>query len=133
MIVLTDGEPSENDQKPEIPIEVAQQLGIKIYTVGIGSETVRRIFHPHYGIVMIPTVNRPLLERIAKQTGGQFFQATNPKDMRMIYDTIDTLERDEHDVPVFTCFYELFAWYGSHLVWLLFLIVILSTWMWFGL
>ena len=133
MIVLTDGEPSEYDQKPDIPIEVAQQLGIKIYTIGIGSESPRRIFHPLYGIVMIPTVNKTLLERIAQQTGGQFFQATNPKDMRMIYDTIDALERDEHDVPLFTRFYELFAWYGVHAMWLALLIVILSTWMWFGL
>ena len=132
MIVLTDGEPSPNDQKPDIPLEVAKQLGIKIYTIGIGAEHARRMMHPLYGIVIIPTVNKELLERIAHETGGQFFQAKNPKDMRAIYETIDMLERDEHEVPVFTRSYELFALYGYWTLVLVCIILFLSTFVWFG-
>jgi len=133
MIVLTDGAPSENDQSPDTVIEVAKQLGIKIYTIGIGAEKPRRMMHPMYGIVIVPTVNKELLERIAHETGGQFFQAKNPKDMRTIYDTIDSLERDEHEVPVFTRYYELFALYGYWALVLIGMILLLSTFMWFGI
>lgn len=38
IILLTDGEPSEGDMNPEKAIEVAQKMGIKIYTIGIGSD-----------------------------------------------------------------------------------------------
>lgn len=133
MIVLTDGEPSDHDQKPEIPLEIAKQMGIKIYTIGIGSDRPQRIMHPLYGFVMIPTVNKALLERIAQETGGHYFQAKNPKDMRQIYDTIDTLEKDEHEVPIFTRYYELFALCGYSLMILVFLIALLSTFVWFGI
>jgi len=131
MIVLTDGEPSPNDQDPKIPLDVAKQLGIKIYTIGIGAEEARRVMHPLYGIVIIPTVNKELLSRIAQETGGQFFQAKNPKDMRAIYDSIDALERDEHEVPVFTRYYELFALYGYWTLIIVWLIVLASTFVWF--
>ena len=126
MIVLTDGEPSENDMNIALPIEIAQQLGVKIYTVGIGSEELRRLMHPMFGWVIVPTVNKELLERIARETGGQFFQAQNPKDMRMIYDTIDTLEKNEHAIPLFTRYYEFFALYDSVLLGIALLIVFLS-------
>lgn len=133
MIVLTDGEPSENDQKPAIPIEIAQQLGVKIYTIGIGSEVPRRIMHPVYGIAIVPTVNKQLLEKIAQQTGGCYFQAKNPKDMRMIYDTIDQFERDEHEQPFFSRVYDLFNMYGYTALILVNIIIFLSTFVWFGI
>ncbi len=50
IILLTDGAPSENDIDPDLAIELAQKMGIKIYTVGIGSDEEQFFMHPLYGI-----------------------------------------------------------------------------------
>lgn len=120
MIVLTDGQPSERDIEPQIALDLAKKLGIKIYTIGIGSEEGGLMSHPWAGIVRTAsTLNIPLLEMIAQNTGGQFFQARNPKDMESIYTTIDQLERTEHEAPVFARYFEYFIpflWFTSVLL-----------------
>jgi Ca-activated chloride channel family protein len=121
MILLTDGEPSEHDADPAVAIKIAQQLGIKIYTVGIGDDQEVLIRHPLYGkIPMRTTLNKGLLTTIAQQTGGQFFEAKNGEDMRAIYDTIDRLERAPIDVPVFSNYYDIFMPFIWFLLLLLF-------------
>jgi Ca-activated chloride channel homolog len=110
MILLTDGSPSEGDVDPAVALAIAKQLGIKIYTIGIGSENPV-IIGPFFQ--MIPGVNKPLLEKIAQETGGRFFMAHDAHDMRVIYDTIDALEKTEHELPVFNRYYDIFlpfAW-----------------------
>ncbi len=102
MIVLTDGAPSENDLNPAVALEVARRLGIKIYTVGIGDNQEIMVRHPTHGLIVMRTVlNKPLLTQIAQETGGTFFEAKHPDDMRRIYDTIDKLERTEIEAPLF--------------------------------
>ena len=70
MIVLTNGVPT-GDIDPTIAIDLAKKLGIKVYTIGIGSEETEWIDHPFYGRVQ--TLNIALLKTIAEETGGQFF------------------------------------------------------------
>lgn len=72
MIVLTDGEPSDQDLDISVAIKVVKELEIKVYTVGIGSEKEEFLMHPFYGLVPKPKVNAELLSFIANQTGGQF-------------------------------------------------------------
>ena len=133
IIVLTDGEPSEEDVDPKIPLEVAKKLGIKIYTIGIGSDTQERFMDPLYGIVLKPQVNAQLLAYIASQTGGRFFMARSSHDMRDIYTTIDQLERSELQAPIFSHYYDLGA-YGAWLVLaLMVLSLFFSAYWWFGL
>jgi Ca-activated chloride channel family protein len=131
MILLTDGEPSEGDMNPRVPIEIAQQLGIKIYTIGIGSDGPRYV-QSMMGVFAIPGVNKQLLTEIAQATGGKFFLARNPSDMRTIYDTIDALERSEHELPSFSRWYEI----ASSAIWfvlaLLAIELILATFVWFS-
>lgn len=107
MIVLTDGEPSDDDLEPELALEVTKELGIKIYTIGIGSEKEEIMWHPLYGAITKPKVNSTLLSKLANHSGGQFFMAENGSDMRRIYETIDKLETTKHDVPLFSRFYDL--------------------------
>jgi len=133
MIVLTDGEPSEGDMDPSVVIDVAKKLDIKIYTVGIGSEDDQYIFHPFYGHIPKPKVNRKLLTRIAQETGGEYFMARNAHDMRSVYDTIDRLEKTEHDVPVFSVYYDLLYPLIALIMSVIFCQVFLSTYIWFGL
>jgi Ca-activated chloride channel family protein len=110
MIVLTDGEPSPNDSDPQTAIMAAQQLGIKIYTVGIGDNQQIMVSHPIFGIAtpFATTLNKELLTKIADQTGGKFFEAKNQNDMRHVYDTIDTLEKKKIEAPIFSNYVEWF-------------------------
>lgn len=133
MIVLTDGEPSEGDLDPSVAIEVAKKLDIKIYTVGIGSEEEELFVHPLYGVVAKPKVNKELLTNIAKQTGGQSFMAHNAYDMRRIYDTIDTLEKMEHETPVFSKYYDVFVPFVFFVMGMIMLELFLSSFIWFAI
>jgi len=133
MIVLTDGEPSEGDMDPSVGIDVAKKLGIKIYTVGIGSEQEQIFRHPLYGIMTKPKVNKELLTKIAGQTGGHYFLAHSAADMRRIYDTIDTLEKTEHEVPMFSIYYDLLMPFVAFIMAIIFFELFFSTYIWFAL
>jgi len=132
-ILLTDGVPSAEDIAPEAAIETARQLGIKVYTVGIGSERPQRIMHPLYGLLELPGLNKKLLQDIAQQTGGRFFLASSSGDMRTIYDTIDKLEKVEQEQTLFSRYQELMMPF----LWLVLLFVgleiLLSSLIWFSL
>ncbi|MDR3551037.1 MAG: VWA domain-containing protein [Candidatus Babeliales bacterium] len=133
IILLTDGEPSQGDIAPQVAIDAAKSLGIKVYTVGIGSDQARTIRHPLYGLMELPRVNSDLLSMIANQTGGKFFMARSAKDMRDIYDTIDTLEKTEIETPVFSSYWDIFV----PIVWIIFGLImfelVLSAFVWFSL
>jgi len=133
MIVLTDGEPTQNDSKPELAIEVAKQLGIKMYTIGIGSEQDEYIMHPFYGPMAKPKVNADLLKKFAQETGGKFFMAHNAHDMRTIYDTINKLETTEYETPIYSKYYDIFVPFLWIILALLLFEVLFSTFVWFSL
>jgi Ca-activated chloride channel homolog len=133
MIVLTDGEPSEGDMDPSVGIEVAQKLGIKIYTIGIGSEQEQIFRHQLYGMMIRPKVNKDLLTRIAHQTGGSYFFARSAADMRRVYDTIDALEKVDHEVPHFSLYYDLLVPFTAIMMTALLGELLLSTYVWFSL
>jgi Ca-activated chloride channel family protein len=133
MIVLTDGEPSPEDISPDIAMDIAKQLGIKIYTIGVGSDQERIAMHPLYGPVVLPKLNKELLESIAQSTGGKFFLARNAHDMRSVYDTIDRLEKSEYQAPLYNKYYDIFMpFLWCILVLLVSEIVLIST-RWFSL
>lgn len=132
MILLTDGEPTDGDMSPQVTMDIVKQLGIKIYTIGIGSDQPRYIQHP-LGLIPIPGVNKEVLSYLAKQTDGQFFLAKHPQDMRRIYDTIDQLEKSEQEMPLFNRWYDL----AFSVIWvilaLLFVELCISTFVWFSI
>ena len=133
MIVLTDGEPSQNDVDPKVAIDVAKKLGVKIYTVGIGSDETQYVRNPFYGLVPMPGVNKKLLTRIAKKTGGKFFLARDQRDMRNIYETIDKLEKTEYETDIYSKYFDWF----KPILWAILIIflfeLLFSTFVWFAL
>jgi Ca-activated chloride channel homolog len=130
MILLTDGEPSQHDLTPDVALKIAKKLGIKIYTVGIGSEEDKYLMDPFYGVLQLPKVNMHLLESIANATGGASFMARSSADMRAVYDTINRLEKTTHDVPFFTRVIELIDPFGLIAFLLLMSEIILSSLVW---
>jgi len=132
IILLTDGEPSQNDTPAQVAIKAAQQLDIKIYTIGIGSDKPMMV-QTMYGIARSPGVNAPLLKQIAQETGGKFFMAKNAKDMRSIYDTIDALEKTDNETPVFSNYWDIFIPFVWAIIGLLMIELVVSTFVWFGI
>jgi len=102
MVVLTDGVSSPDDIDPQEAIEVAKACGITIYTIGIGARERQIEFHPLFGQQEIKLYDRELLNRIATETGGKFFEAKNSRDMQKIYETIDRLEKTEYQAPLYS-------------------------------
>ncbi len=85
---------------------------------------------PFFGLRPKPKVNAALLEAIARATGGAFFIARSKSDMRTIYDTIDSLEKTVHEVPLFTRYEELIHPYGLYAFFLLILEIMLASFVW---
>ena len=109
MIVLTDGQPSMHDVPVHVPLEIAKKLGIKIYTIGIGSEQGGFCKGPG-GMLMASGVqlNEQLLAYLAQQTGGVFYRARNATQMRDIYQAIDQLEKRPAPVNVYARYFDIF-------------------------
>ena len=87
-----------------------------------------------FGSIRINTMlNKQLLSMIARETGGTFFEAKKPQDMRAIYDTINTLEKTKTEAPVFGVFYDLYV----YVLWFVFMVILLelflSCYVWFSL
>lgn len=134
IILLTDGEPTPPEKiEPEAAIDVAKQLNIKVYTIGIGSEKGGYAYHPLFGLQQTPyTLNAKLLQTIATQTGGQFFKASNAKEMREIYDKIDALEKTKIESEIFHNYYEAFLTFIWIILALLGLEFLLRFFIWRG-
>lgn len=132
MILLTDGEPTDGDVSPQVTLEAVKALGIKVYTIGIGSDEMRYIQHP-LGLIPVPGVNKELLSAIAKNTGGQSFLAKNQSDMRTIYDTINKLETSQQEVPSFGRWYDLAFFIIWAILIVLFLELFVATFVWFSI
>lgn len=131
MVLLTDGQPTHNDADPIIAVAIAKQLGIKIYTIGIGEE--EQAYAGNFFYYGSQPLNKPLLEAFAKETGGLFFQANNAQDMRKIYDTIDSLEKNKLEVPLYDQRHDWFL----PLLWVALTLILVelfvATFIWFGL
>lgn len=113
IIVLTDGAPSEYDVSPDDVIALAKQYGIKIYTIGVGSETGGFALVPFHGLIRCQTpLNVSLLQRYAQETNGAFFRAENAEEIARVYKTIDSLEKSSYEVPRYIRYKELFPWFA---------------------
>lgn len=121
LILLTDGENTAGEFLPQQTAALAEQTGLKIYTIGIGRESVD-FFGRRSGI------DEKTLQAIAAQTGGQYFRAADAQSLAQIYQYIDELEPIAAEVESLRPVIELYFWPGG-LAWLLALIVLmLSSW-----
>jgi Ca-activated chloride channel family protein len=101
IILLTDGVNNAGFIDPKIASELAVEYGIKVYTIGVGSNGMA--LSPvgilpngnfQYGNQKVE-IDEALLKEIASTTGGKYFRATNNKKLQDIYKEIDSLEKTE--------------------------------------
>ncbi len=102
IILLTDGVNNSGFIDPKIASELAVEYGIKVYTIGLGTNGMAlspvaidpRTGEFQYAKVQVE-IDEDLLKEIAKVTGGVYFRATNNKKLEDIYDEINKLEKTE--------------------------------------
>lgn len=101
IILLTDGVNNSGFIDPKIASELAVEYGIKVYTIGLGTNGMA--LSPigilpngqfQYGRAQVE-IDEDLLKEIANATGGKYFRATNNKKLEEIYDEINKLEKTE--------------------------------------
>lgn len=112
IILLTDGSNNRGEISPEAAAEIAKQFGVRIYTIGVGTNGTAP--YP-YGaqIVNVPVeIDETTLNKIATITDGNYFRATSNSKLKEVYEKIDQLERTKLNVKEFSSReeeYQLFA------------------------
>ena len=110
VILLTDGSNNMGDISPMTAAEIARSLGIRVYTIGVGTNKVAPYPVPVAGgvqYVNIPVeIDTKTLKDIAQTTDGNFYRATNNKELKQIYQDIDKLEKTKMNVKHFAKQYE---------------------------
>lgn len=115
VILLTDGKNNAGKIAPLTAAEAAEAIGVKVYTIGAGSD----------GLVPIPVnvpgggqrltrdympIDEDTLQEISKMTGGRFFRAHDTKSLSRVYGEIDALERTTAKRRQFENYHDHFAW-----------------------
>ena len=100
VILLTDGAQTSGAVAPESAAKAAKELGVKIYTIGIGDRRSR-------------SLDEATLKEVARITGGRYFNARNVESLIQVYETINSLEKSKVEVKDFSRYHEkmlLFLW-----------------------
>jgi Ca-activated chloride channel family protein len=106
VVLLTDGTNNSGDIPPLTAAEIARKFGIKVYTIAVGTNGMAPMPYKQANgqtgyVNQKVSIDEITLEKIAKQTNGQFFRATDNESLEGIYATIDELEKTEIDVKEF--------------------------------
>jgi len=115
VILMTDGVNNAGKIPPLVAAEAAQALGVKVYTIGVGTHGMAPV-PVHMGGRKVGYQQQPVdidedtLTKIADMTGGKYYRADNAERFRQIYAEIDQLEKTEADVKKFAQHRELFPW-----------------------
>lgn len=114
-ILLTDGVNNRGEASPQQAAELAATLGIKVYTVGAGTNGLApvRVTDPFGRRVLdrMPVeIDEKMLKGIAEKTGGRYFRATDAQTLLRVYREIDTLERSEFVEQRFRQYQEYFPY-----------------------
>lgn len=112
VILLTDGSNNAGSIPPITAAEIARQFGIRVYTVGLGTNgfapfPVQTPMGIQYQKVPV-VIDEGTLSKIASLTGGKYFRATNNETLKNIYEQIDKLEKAKIDVTQYHKKTELF-------------------------
>ena len=112
VILLTDGVNNSGEIDPITAAQIAQKFGIRIYTVGVGTEgeapyPFQTPFGKRYQMVPVE-IDEKILNEVANITDGKYFRATDNKKLEEIYQIIDTLEKTRVEITSYRKAKELF-------------------------
>lgn len=114
IVLLTDGVNNSGEIDPMTAAVAAETLDIRVYTVGMGSPEFSSIApwaqpRAQRGLQRFD-LDEDMLRDIAARTGGKYYLATDTEGLRQIYDEINSLEKSEYEVSVYTKHEELAHW-----------------------
>jgi Ca-activated chloride channel family protein len=102
IILMTDGVNNSGFIEPETASEIAKEYGIKVYTIGIGTNGMAQFPYAYapngkdFLYKMLPVeIDQELMKTIAKNTGGKYFRAVSNSKLEQIYSEINKLETTE--------------------------------------
>ncbi len=102
VVLLTDGENNGGLIDPKTAKEIAKAFGVRVYTIGVGSEGyAKQPVNTPLGVVMERekvSIDETLLTEIARETGGRYFRAKDNESLSEIYKEIDGLEKSKVEV-----------------------------------
>ncbi len=115
IVLLTDGDNNAGKVMPVTAAEAAKALGIRIYTIGAGTNGEAPFpFTDPFGRTVyrnVPVViDEKSLEQIATMTNGRFFRATDTRSLETIFKEIDKLEKSKVEVEKISQYRDLFPW-----------------------
>jgi Ca-activated chloride channel family protein len=125
IILLTDGVNNAGFIEPETGSQIAKEYGIKVYTIGIGTNGNAMFpyaYAPNGGFLfrMMPVeIDVNLLQTIARNTGGKYFRASSNSKLEAIYNEINKLETTEIEELKFYDYdekYRPFVWFAFILI-----------------
>lgn len=113
VVLMTDGVNNSGQISPRMAAEIARDLGIKVYTIGVGrrGKAPMPAMDPfgNYFMAMVDVeIDEPLLREISKITGGRYFRAENIEALTKIYEEIDQMEKSKIQVTDHVSYEELF-------------------------
>ncbi|MEP6713568.1 MAG: VWA domain-containing protein [Ferruginibacter sp.] len=102
VVLLTDGINNGGLIDPNTAKEIAKAFGVKVYTIGVGTEGLaQQPVNTPLGVVMQSekvSIDEKLLNEIANETGGKYFRAKDNESLASIYKTIDVLEKSKVEI-----------------------------------
>ncbi len=106
IILLTDGSNNRGEISPMTAAEMAKSFGIRIYTIGVGTNgtapyPVQGAFGKQYVNVAVE-IDENVLRQIAQTADGQYYRATSNSKLKEVYQEIDKLERTKLQVKEFS-------------------------------
>ena len=106
VILLTDGVNNMGDISPLTAAEIAKQFGIRVYTIGVGTNgTAPYPLQTYTGVKYIQTpveIDEETLTQISGTTNGNYFRATSNSKLKEVYEEIDKLEKTKLNVKEFS-------------------------------
>ena len=106
IILLTDGSNNMGDISPMTAAQIAESLGIRVYTIAVGTNKIAPYPMPIGGTIQyvnIPVdIDTKTLKNIASVTDGNFYRATNTDELKQIYRDIDKLEKTKMKVKKYS-------------------------------
>ena len=111
IILLTDGVNNRGQISPLTAAQIAKEYGIRVYTIGVGKQgkapyPVMDVFGNTSFMQLDVEIDEDILRKIADETGGKYFRATDKRKLKDIYDEIDTLEKSKVEISEFTILHE---------------------------
>ncbi|MEI5637550.1 MULTISPECIES: vWA domain-containing protein [unclassified Pseudoalteromonas] len=132
LILLTDGQNTAGNLEPDEALVLAREEGIKVYTIGVGSDGKRGFGLFGFNSMAGSSIDEKTLQHIAKETGGQYFRAKDVAGLQQIYAMLDQLEPISDETQTFRPKLALFYWPLLAVLTLLFLArcsVVLTAWL----